>query len=185
MKYVYFCLCAAVILWMAWLCIRSFTTRIPEQRRVYCTIHPTLLIFYLLMFSGLLGLGCVFAAAGGTGPWIGALVLLAFVIFFAWLLGEAVCANVAFSEEVMAVRDLFGPVRTYRWAEVTAYTMHKESVRGRFAHDYDLYELTLADRVIRISGAEDAGRELLQVFERRRPDMKAMRETDFDKMLAK
>lgn len=175
MKYVYFGLCAAAVLWMTRLCIRSFMPRIPEQRRVYYTIHPALLVFYLVMFSGLLTLGCVFAAAGGAGPWLGAVGVLGHVVFFIWLLGKAVCANVAFSENLMAVRDLFGPVRIYRWAEVTAYSVHRESVRGRFAHDYDLYELTLPDRMIRISGAEDAGRELLQVFERRRPELKPVK----------
>lgn len=175
MKYVYFAFIALTAVWMVWLCIRSFTPRLPEQWRVYYTIHPAALIFYSGMFCGLLALGCLCAATGGAGPWFGALSILLFVVSYLKLMGDAIACNVAFSDELLAVRGLFGPVHTYRWEDVTAYTVRRETVRGKIRHDYDMYMLTLPERVIRVSSAEDAGRELLQVFERKRPDLKAVR----------
>lgn len=175
MKYGYFSLGAIVVLWMVWLCIRSFTPRVPEQRRRYYTVHPATMIFVLGMFCILQWVGCVCAATGGVGLWFVAVAILVFVVGYLWLLDKSISCNVAFSDELIAVRDAFGPIHIYRWEDVTAYSVRKEMLRGKVYHEYDLYTLTMPDRVIRISGAEDAGRELLQVFERKRPDMKAVR----------
>ena len=79
---------------------------------------------------------------------------------------------------MVVVRGLFGPPVAYRWEDVSAYTVRREKTRGRFSHAYDMYRLTLPDRVLAISNSEDAGRALLQVFERRRPDLKAVRQTE-------
>ena len=174
MTYLVYVLCALITLWTAWLFIRWPMPHISGRIRVYrenadgfCMLIAVLLINGLFIWLSVL--------AAKAGAWFAWPVTLGAAITSCGVMSQSIVRSIVFSEEELAVRGLFGPLHTYRWADVTACTVHRESVHGRFAHDYDLYELTLPDRVIRISGAEDAGRELLQVFERCRPDLMAVR----------
>lgn len=174
MVYLVYALCALIVLWTVWLFIRWPMPHIPGRIRVYrenadglCMLLAVLLINGLFIWLSVL--------AADAEAWFVCPAPLGAAIASCGVMSQSIVRSIVFSEEELAVRGLFGPLHAYRWAEVSACTVHKESVRGRFAHDYDMYELTLPDRVIRISGAEDAGRELLQVFERRRPDLKPVR----------
>lgn len=174
MTYLVYALCALIVLWTVWLFIRWPMPRIPGQIRVYRQNADGLFILIaVLLINGLFIWLSVLAA--DAEAWFVCPAPLSAAIVTCGVMSQSIVCSIVFSEEELAVRGLFGPLHTYRWADVSACTVHMESVRGRFAHDYDMYELTLPDRVIRISGAEDSGRELLQVFERRRPDLKAVR----------
>ena len=174
MRYVAYIFSGLLMLWMLYLCRRSIMPRLPGQLGVYRRAGLGAVVAASLMNAVLVG----FAIAAAEEAWQMSAVLLAAAAMYAWLLSRYGMLVVVFSEEELAVRGLFGSVQMYRWEDVSAYTVQREETRGRFSHTYDMYRLTLPDRVLAISNAEDAGRALLQVFERRRPDMNAVRQAE-------
>lgn len=170
MRYVVYILSGMLMLWMLYLCRRSIMPRLPGQIGAYRVPGPGAVFGVTLLNTALVGFA--FAAAKEALPMSAA--LLAAAAMYAWLLSRNGLRSTAYSEEEITVRDLFGPVQVYRWADVSAYTVRREETRGRFSHTYDMYSLTLPDRVLDVSNSEDAGRALLQVFERKRPEMKAI-----------
>lgn len=159
------------LLWMLYLCRRSVMPRLPGQLGVYRVPSPGAAIGVTLMNTMLIG----FAIAAAKEALPMSAIMLAVAVMYTWLLSRNGLLSIAYSEGEIAVRDLFGPMHVYCWADVSAYTVRREETRGRFSHTYDMYRLTLPDRVLTISNAEDAGRALLQVFEQGRPEMKAVR----------
>lgn len=174
MEYLVYALAVLIILWMIWLCIRWPMPRIPGQIRVYRQDADSLgALVAVLLLNGLFIWLSVMAAKAGV--WFVLPVTLGAAMASCGLMSHSIVRSIVFSEEELALRGLFGPLQTYRWEDVSAYTVHREETKGRYSHTYDMYRLTLPDRVLAISNVEDAGRELLQVFERRRPDLKPVR----------
>lgn len=174
MKILLWVLCALNVLWMLWLCIRWPMPKIPGQIRVYRQDSDGLgVLSAVLLINGLL-LFLAFMAAE-DGVWFACPVLLGAVMIFNGIISRSMVRSVVFSEEEFAVRGLFGPLHTYRFTEVSACTVRREYTGKHHRVPFDLYRLTLPDRVLEISNMEDAGRELLQVFERQRPDLKPQR----------
>lgn len=174
MKYLVYVLCAALIGWFIYLCRRVFLPRIPGQIGAYRAITPVQLIAITAFFAVLMTVAACAANAGGAAWYITGCIL-GLAGLAGWMAAKGIPQNVAFSEQGMAMHDLFGPMRFYRWEDITACTTRNESMRGRISYHYVMYCLTLPDRVLRINSGEEAGRELLQVFERCRPDLKAVR----------
>lgn len=167
-------LCVLNALWMIWLCVRWPMPKIPGRLRVYRQdadglgglAAAVLLGGFLLWFT---------VMAAEAGVWFVCPVTLGAVMALNGLMSRSIVRSIAFSADELAVRGLFGPLRTYRWAEVSAYTVRREYTgRGRNVA-FDMYRLTLPDRILEISGMEDSGRALLQVLERQRPDLPCMR----------
>lgn len=173
MTYLLVLICVMVFLYTLHLAARCRMPRIPEQIGQYA---PGL--------GAGLGVLCVNSLFLGLAVWAaleGAVILWApftlLTVVYCCLVSRDLHV-VAFSEALIVVRGLFGPPAAYRWEDVSACTVRREKTRGRFSHAYDMYRLTLPDRVLAISNAEDAGRALLQIFERRRPDLKAVRQAE-------
>lgn len=168
-----FFICLLAFLYTCYLLTRCVMPRIPEQIGQY---GPGLgLGIGVLLANSLLLTFAVWAALEkAVIPWAVSVLLTG---VYCCLVSRKLYV-VAFSEALIVVRGLFGPPVAYRWEDVSAYTVRREKTQGRFSHIYDMYRLTLPDRVLSISNAEDAGRALLQVFERRRPELKAVRESE-------
>lgn len=171
MTYLTIANCVLLFLYTAYLVTRLWMPPIPEQIGQY---SPGLGagIGVLLINSGLL----TFAAwAALEQVWLVWAVTTLLAGLYAGLVSRDV-QIVAFSEELIVVRELFGRPVAYRWADVTACTKQNETMRttGRpsFTYNYVMYRLTLPDRVVRINSGEEAGRLFLQVFERKRPELR-------------
>ena len=173
MKYFVYLLCVSLWGWMVYLCRRAFLPRIPGQIGIYRAITPVQMIA-MTAFVGMLLTVAAFAASEGGAAWFITGCILGIAGLPAWATGKSITQNVVF----LSYRGLFGPPVTYRWEDVSACTVRREETRGRFSHFYDMYRLTLPDRVLAISNSEDAGRALLQVFERKRPELQAVRQTE-------
>ena len=160
-----------VFLYTAYLVTRLWMPPIPEQIGQY---SPGLGagIGVLLINSGLL----TFAAwAALEQVWVAWAVTTLLAGLYAGLVSRDV-QIVAFSEKLIVVRGLFGAPVAYRWQDVTVCTKKNETMRSggrpRFTYNYVMYRLTLPDRVVRINSGEEAGRLFLQVFERKRPELR-------------
>lgn len=170
-------LCALIFLYTVYLVTRMRLPRIPEQIGQY---GPGLGagIGVLIANSLLLGFAGWAALEKAFVPWAVSVLLSC---IYCWMVSRNLYV-VAFSEDLIVVRELFGAPVAYRWEDVTACTKKNETVRsgGRpsFTYNYVMYSLTLPDRVIRINSGEDAGRLFLQVSERRRPELKVSRMAD-------
>ena len=171
MQYLMFAVCLLLLLYTCYLVTRCRMPRIPEQIGQYGP-GLGLGIGVLLVNSLLLTFAVWTALEKAVIPWA---VFTLLPVVYCCLVSRNLYV-VAFSEALVVVRGLFGPPVAYRWEDVSAYTVRREKTRGRFSHIYDMYRLTLPDRVLAISNAEDAGRALLQVFERRRPELKVVRQ---------
>ena len=162
--------CVLVFLYTVYLVTRMRLPRIPGQIGQY---GPGLGagIGVLIANSGLLGFAGWAALEKAIIPWA---VCVAMPCIYCWMVSRNLYV-VAFSEQLIVVRDLFGAPVAYRWEDVTACTKRNEMMRsgGRpsFTYNYVMYSLTLPDRVLRINSGEEAGRLFLQVLERRRPDL--------------
>lgn len=156
-------------LWLAYLCTRWHFPRIPGQRRVYRPVPLGTLVVFVPMagLTNWLGFGALREGVLFLLP-----VLWMFFAFFLGVLTLGVSAAFAFSQEEIALRGVFGPVRTCPWTEITTCTVRRREGRGRgIYHSYDEYRLTLPTGTLTLSGAEDAGIEFLQLLERNRPDL--------------
>lgn len=169
--YLLVAICVLLFIYVVYLVTRLWMPRIPEQIGQYSPglgagLGVLLINSLLLSFS-------VWAALEKVWIAWAALTLLASI--YACLVSRDV-QIVAFSETLLVVRELFGPPVAYRWEDVKACTKKNETVRsgGRpsFTYNYMMYRLTLPDRVIRINSGEEAGRLFLQVFERKRPELR-------------
>ena len=167
MMYLMLAVSVLVFLYTLYLVTRCRLPRIPEQIGQY---GPGLgLGLGVLLANGLLLAFAVWAALEkAVIPWAVGCLLPG---LYCWLVGRKLYV-VAFSEQLLAVRELFGPPSFYRWEDVAACTKRHDEGRGRYNYPHDIYSLTLPDRVVHISDAEDAGRAMLQVLERKRPEMK-------------
>lgn len=167
MQYLMFVVCLLLLLYTCYLLTRCVMPRIPEQIGQY---GPGLgLGLCVLLVNSLLLTFAVWAALEkAVIPWA-VFVLLTGV--YCCLVSRNLFV-VTFSEELLAVQALFGPPSVYRWADVTACTKRHDEGRGRYNYPHDVYCLTLPDRVVCISDSEDAGRALLQVLERKRPELR-------------
>lgn len=162
-----FFICLLAFLYTCYLLTRCRMPRIPEQLGQY---GPGLgLGFGVLMVNSLLLTFALWAALEkAVIPWAVSVLLVG---IYCWLVSRNLY-TVAFSETLLAVQGLFGPPAYYRWEDVTACTKRHDEGRGRYNYPHDVYTLTLPDGMVRISDSEDAGRALLQVLERRRPDLR-------------
>lgn len=166
--YLMIAMCVLLFLYTVYLVSRLWMPRIPEQIGLY---SPGLGAgLGVLMINGMLLSFAVWAAL--EKAWIPSVVFLLLPGIYGWMVSRTV-QIVAFSEKLVVVWELFGPPVAYRWMDITACTKKNESVRGRISYNYVMYSLTLPDRVISINSGEEAGRAFLQVFERKRPDLKA------------
>ena len=163
--------CIMVFLYTVYLVTRLWMPRIPEQIGPYgpglgAGMGVLLMNGLLLSFAGWAAL------EKAVIPWA---VVVMIPTMYCWMVSRNLYV-VAFSETLLVVRGLFGPPVAYRWEDVTACTKKNESMRsgGRlsFTYNYVMYRLTLPDRVVRINSGEEAGRLFLQVFERRRPELR-------------
>ncbi len=169
--YLLVAICVLLFLYVVYLVTRLWMPRIPEQIGLY---SPGLGAgLGVLLINSLLLYFAVWAALEKV--WIVSVVFILLPGIYAWLVSRNV-QIVAFSETLLVVRELFGPPVVYRWEDVKACTKKNETVRsgGRpsFTYNYMMYRLTLPDRVIRINSGEEAGRLFLQVFERKRPELR-------------
>lgn len=170
--YLLVAICVLLFIYTVYLVTRMRLPCIPEQIGQY---GPGLGagIGVLMINSLLLGFAGWAALEKTMIPWAVS-VLLACI--YCWMVSRNLYV-VAFSEALIVVQELFGPPVAYRWEDVTACTKKNETVRsgGRpsFTYNYVMYSLTLPDRVLRINSGEDAGRLFLQVFERKRPELRA------------
>ncbi len=164
-------ICILLFLYTVYLVTRMWMPRIPEQIGQY---GPGLGagIGVLIANSLLLGFAGWAAVDKAIIPWAVSALLSC---IYCWMVSRNLYV-VAFSEALIVVRELFGPPVAYRWEDVTACAKKNETVRsgGRpsFTYNYEMYSLTLPDRVIRINCGEEAGRLFLQVFERKRPELR-------------
>lgn len=168
MTYLMLSVCLLVFLYTCYLLTRCRMPRIPEQLGQYGP-GLGLGIGVLLANSLLLTFGVWAALEKAVIPWAASVLLTG---IYCWLVSRNLFVA-AFSEELLAVRELFGPPSVYCWEDVTACTKRHDEGRGRYNYPHDVYTLTLPDRLVRISDSEDAGRALLQVLERKRPDLRA------------
>ena len=165
--YLMIAICVLVFLYTIYVVTRLWMPRIPEQIGLY---SPGLGAgLGVLLINGMLLGFAVWAAL--EKAWIPTVVFIPVPGLYVWLVSRHV-QTVAFSEKLVVVRELFGPPAAYRWEDIAACTKKNESMRGRVSYNYVMYCLTLPDRVIRINSGEEAGRAFLQVFERKRPDLK-------------
>lgn len=163
---------AVLFLYTLYLVSRCRMPRIPEQIGQYGP-GLGLGLIVLLMNSLLLGFAVWAALEKAVIPWTVSALLPG---VYCWMVSRNLFV-VAFSEQQLVVRVLFAPPVEYRWEDVTACAKKDESLRsgGRpnFTYNYVMYSLTLPDRVLRINSGEEAGRLFLQVFERKRPELRA------------
>ena len=159
----------AILLWLAYLLRRSFMPRISGQIGVYRRIAPTGIVVVALVDAFFLGFSI---AAALNGVWIAAVPFLGLAAVYAWLITRPGLLIVAYSEAALTLRGLSGPAETFRWADVSSCTIRTEIIGGRHRFPMDFYYLTLPGRTIEIPGGTDAGIQLLQVFERQRPDLR-------------
>ncbi len=164
--YLMIAVCALLLLYTVYLVTRLRMPRIPEQIGLYGPGFGAGL--GVLFINSLLLYFAVWAALEKV--WIASVVFILLPGIYAWLVSRDV-QIVAFSETLLVVRELFGPPAAYRWEDVAACTKRREEV-GRHRIPYDMYHLTLPDRVVRINSGEEAGRLFLQVLERRRPELR-------------
>ena len=165
--YLMIAICVLVFLYTIYVVTRLWMPRIPEQIGLY---SPGLGAgLGVLLINGMLLGFAVWAAL--EKAWIPTVVFILLPGLYGWLVSRNV-QIVAFSEKLVVVRELFGPPAAYRWEDIAACTKKNESRSGRVSYNYVMYCLTLPDRVIRINSGEEAGRAFLQVFERKRPDLK-------------
>lgn len=163
--------CGLVFLYTVYLVTRMRMPSFPEQIGQY---GPGLGagIGVLIANSGLLGFAGWAALEKAIIPWA---VSVAMPCIYCWMISRNLYV-VAFSETQVVVRGLFGPPAVYRWEDVKVCTKRNEMMRsgGRpsFTYNYVMYSLTLPDRVIRINSGEEAGRLFLQVYERKRPELR-------------
>lgn len=169
--YLMFFLCVLMLVYTGYLVTRLRMPRIPAQLGQYAPGFGAG-IGVLLMNSFLLTFAVWAALEKAVIPWAASTLMAG---IFAWMVSRDV-QIVAFSEDVIVVRELFGAPKAYRWEDLTACTKQNETVRsgGRpsFTYNYVMYRLTLPDRVLRINSGEEAGRLFLQVFERKRPELR-------------
>lgn len=161
-----FTVCVLAFLYTCYLVTRCRMSRIPEQIGQYGP-GLGLGIGVLIANSLLLTFAAWAALEKAVIPWAVAVLLTG---LYCWLVSRNLVVA-AFSEELLAVRGLFGAPSYYRWADVTDCTKKHDEGRGRYNYPHDVYSLTLPDRVVHISNSEDAGRALLQVLERKRPEL--------------
>ena len=163
--------CVLVFLYTVYLVTRMWMPRIQAQIGQY---GPGLGagVGVLIANSGLLGFAAWAALEKALILWA---VLALLPCVFCWMVSRNLYV-VAFSEQLIVVRDLFGAPVAYRWEDVTAYTHKNETIRSSrrmsLTYNYVMYSLTLPDRVLRINSGEEAGRLFLQVFERKRPELR-------------
>ena len=163
--------CVTVFLYTVYLATRMWMPRIPEQIGLY---GPGLGagIGVLIANSLLLGFAGWAALEKALVPWA---VSVTISCIYCWMVSRNLYV-VAFSEKLIVVRDLFGPPVACRWEDVTVCTHENETIRsgGRmsFTYNYVMCRLTLPDRVLHINSGEEAGRLFLQVFERKRPELR-------------
>lgn len=171
MTYLTIAIGVLLFLYTAYLVTRLWMPPIPEQIGQYSPGFGAGI--GVLLINGLLLGFAVWAALERV--WIAWAVSALLAGLYACLVSRDV-QIVAFSEELIVVRELFGPPVAYRWENVTACTKKNETMRTngrmRFTYNYVMYRLTLPDRVVCINSGEEAGRLFLQVFERKRPELR-------------
>lgn len=175
MQFLTIALSAVILLWLAYLLRRSFMPRIPGQIDIYRRIPPAGIVAVSLADALLLGFG---AAAALEEAWVVTAWILSLAALYAWLITRPGLLLAAYSEEGLTVRGLVGPSKTYRWADISAYTARTELTGGRHRFPVKIYRLTLPDQVVDINGSTDAGVRVLQVLERQRKDLKAIRQPE-------
>lgn len=163
------------VLWMAWVCVRAFTLRIPGQTGMYRELHTGKLLAELAGMGIFLYLAAEMAA---LGVWYIAALLLGFDASFAWTLTYSLMQTAAFSDAGFALRGLIGSTKTFRWADVSACTVREAYVGKTTVTLVRWHYLTLPHCTLRVGDHTDTGRLLLRTLTRQRKDLKAIRQPE-------
>ena len=145
MTYLTYGFCALTVLWLAYLLFRSWKLHVPGQLGVCRHVAVGEMVGCCLFEAAVLGIVIWTTTQDEPGVWMLQLALLVLIAGFAAALSVHVHSSMAFNTEGFAICGLFGALKWYAWADVTACKGMTTVVPRSNKRCY-MYSLKLPDR---------------------------------------